>query len=368
MDSPIIDFYKNGDEIRVVQLLEEVFNEWPNFDLSGSSLDHWMWKHKDNPYGKGIISVGRMNEEIISCLHYIRMKIKIGSQVVTISQGTDAAVHKNYRRMGLYTNMKNLLYNVMLNENIFCSCSLDSKPILLQSAKRSIPRLPSEVRMFKFIKDPGRYFQHKDRSSLKNFTYNIGYRSLNIFQRLLKRKYATNNSGNIVIEFSSKFNSSFHDFWKEIRGHYEFILERDASFMNWRLQDERAGKYIIFQAKEKDELVGYTVLRINRFEPSNLVGCIVDLLALPHREDILHELVLKSMMFFDSNGVNSVNAMCNKGNFKEKIFLSHGFVDSRTELRVSLNRFETSKQHELDFLKDVAQEKIDYQYLNSDWI
>ncbi len=360
--------YRDGDEAQIVNLLELIFEGWPDFDISGSSLDHWMWKHKDNPYGKSIIATGRMKEEIISCLHYIPIRIKIGSKVVTTGNGTDAAVHKDYRRMGIYSKMRSLLYNVMLNENMYSTCSLDSVPILIQNAERRFPRLPSDVRIFKYIKNPSRYFQSKDRSPLKNLTYNIGYRSLNIFQRLSKRQYSTKEPGNMKLEFSRKFDSSFTDFWKEISDHYEFILIRDMSFMNWRLQDERAGKYIIIQAKENDKLVGYSVLRINRFEPSKLDGYIVDLLAIPHRDDILHELILKSKMFFDNNGVNSVNAMCNKGNFKEKILISHGFVDSRTELRVSLNLFETKKQHEVDFLNDVTQEKIDYQYLNLDWV
>ncbi|MBS7637986.1 hypothetical protein KEJ49_03740, partial [Candidatus Bathyarchaeota archaeon] len=64
-----IRLYQEGDKREIVELLENVFNGWPKFDLNCSAIDHWKWKHKDNPQGKSIVVVAQSGDRIIGCLH-----------------------------------------------------------------------------------------------------------------------------------------------------------------------------------------------------------------------------------------------------------------------------------------------------------
>jgi len=45
----IVRPYCSGDEEKLVQLLQLVFNGWPRFDINCTSLDHWKWKYENNP-------------------------------------------------------------------------------------------------------------------------------------------------------------------------------------------------------------------------------------------------------------------------------------------------------------------------------
>lgn len=84
--------YNQGDEAQIVDLLNLVFTNWPRIDLKVSSLEHWIWKHRDSPC-KSIVTVAESNEEIIGCWHRMIQKIKYGDHIDFISQGLDVAVH-----------------------------------------------------------------------------------------------------------------------------------------------------------------------------------------------------------------------------------------------------------------------------------
>ena len=78
-----VDKYQPGDEAGIVELLQLVFNGWPKFDLSCTTLEHWEWKHLDNPLSTRMIltAVGKRDERIIGCHHGVDLNVKIGDDV-----------------------------------------------------------------------------------------------------------------------------------------------------------------------------------------------------------------------------------------------------------------------------------------------
>ena len=114
----IVRPYRLGDEEGIVELLELVFDGWPHFDLQYTPLDHWRWKHEDNPLKTNMISLGIIGGKIISCLHTIPRMMKIGDKVFLSWERVDGAVHPDFRRMGLFNKMSELTYESMMMNGI----------------------------------------------------------------------------------------------------------------------------------------------------------------------------------------------------------------------------------------------------------
>ena len=92
--------YLLGDEVRIVKLLQSVFDGWPRLDLEYSPLDYWRWKFRDNPHGMSSITLAESGDEIVGCHHTMPVRIKIGEEVFLCTSGADLALHPNYRRRG----------------------------------------------------------------------------------------------------------------------------------------------------------------------------------------------------------------------------------------------------------------------------
>ncbi|EMR73439.1 hypothetical protein MCGE09_00525, partial [Thaumarchaeota archaeon SCGC AB-539-E09] len=90
MDEVVIRLYETGDEENIIDLLQLVFEGWPRFDLEFEPIEHWKWKYLDNPTGLSTITVGVINDEIVSCLLNLPRMIKIGDSVVKAGDALDA--------------------------------------------------------------------------------------------------------------------------------------------------------------------------------------------------------------------------------------------------------------------------------------
>jgi hypothetical protein len=72
--------YRPGVEVQIVQVLDTVFEGWPNFDLTQSNLGHWMWKYQKN-YTEKLIGVTEIDNKIVGCGHTVTMKVKVFDQI-----------------------------------------------------------------------------------------------------------------------------------------------------------------------------------------------------------------------------------------------------------------------------------------------
>jgi hypothetical protein len=106
----IIRKYFEGDIPDIVRLLETVFHPWPNFNLRYSKLDHWKWKHLDNPEGKSFIMVAELQGEIVACAHTIFRSVYFGSTLHNEVCGQDLAVHQDHRGKQLSSLMSDYKY------------------------------------------------------------------------------------------------------------------------------------------------------------------------------------------------------------------------------------------------------------------
>ena len=337
----IIRPYKHGDEENIVDLLNLVFHEWPHFDLACTSSDHWKWKYLDNPNELKIIAIAELDERIIGCWHRIPQKIKFGDQIIYATQGVDVAVHPDFQGKGISTKLRELAQDISLQNNMPMMIGINTNPIIRESAiRRGYSDFPNFRVMVKIHNiDLHLKMTESKYKIFKKWGY-YTYKFMNNLEKLKMKK----NEKEINIFNIEKFDDRINQFWNEIEKNYNFMVIKNKGYLNWRFCDPRAGKYIIKQAEEDDHILGYCILRINKYKKEYLTGYIIDLITLPHRLDVAEALINNAILYFNKIKVNSIrcwqfkNSIYNllkKHDFinLEKIFLQYKFLDKTPTLK-----------------------------------
>lgn len=340
--------YRPGDEDEIVPLLELVFNGWPHLDLTCSPRDHWLWKYKDNPIKATDIVVATSKEGIIGCDHAIQKRVKIGGDVHLCTLTGDVAVHPSYRNAGVWKGMIDFRRELKAKFGVKLNYFMTGNPIVVKSMSKTRPRFPHPLANLVRIQD----IDHHLRSipSEKAGFVGFGFKALKLTNRarysLSRRKLLLD----IDVMEVNNFDNEVDELWRRVSGSYGFITERTSKYLNWMYCDPRGGNFVIRQAIEGGQIVGYIVLGINGYLSDYPVGFVVDLLTLPDRLDVAERLATSACEYFDEKGINIVNYLIVKEHPYSGVFRKQGFLDSRVKFHVFYQTKELSER--MNGLKD----------------
>jgi hypothetical protein len=366
--SVIIRPFAPGDEEEIVRLLQSVFNGWPHFDLGCPPLDHWHWKYDDNPLRSKSVAVAESEERIIGCSHGFHINVKIGHRSLKAQQSVDLAISEDFRGMGIYPKITAAKNEITKEKKVSLSYGLSTTPVVVRSKiKIDQPQFPSQIRHMTRIMDVEK---HLLSSNPRNkLIKKIGYTSLRTLNRVENIADVSARSGSessLEIFEATTIDEKMEDLWNDVKDDYDFIVERDKDYMNWRYLDDRGGKYALRYASDGDKILGYTVLRVNRFKESYPEGYIVDLLTPIDRIDVAEELIKDAIRFFTERGVNVINSLAVKGHPFERLLRRREFVYDRTRLILFVRS--VGSNDDLSVLYDSPPNKLHFAYGDIDWI
>ena len=362
--------YQPGDETGIVKLLTSVFDPWPRFDLTYSKHDYWHWLYRKNPLNKhntNVVATSR-NGELVGCNHGTTLAVIINGQRLLGQIAGGLAVHKDHRRKGIYKKILSVKREIHCRNSIDMTYQFTTNPIVIESSlKRDRPVFPCQIlRMIKIFDID----LHVKKN--KNIAWWImyGYKTLFEIEKHLSsgQTHKDQNGEDYLIKEIKKFDPRINVFWEEIRDHYDFIIERTMDYLNWRYCDKKGGSYVVIQAEDRDHIVGYTVLRVNKIRTGYSSGVIVDLLSLPGRDDVTCELVNFALDFFDRNEVNIIHAWTLVDHLNEKMYYENGFFRRKEAFHVSLNSMSQPSIEQITAIKNVQANRLHLQYGDSDII
>jgi hypothetical protein len=318
--------YEDGDVEGITDLLVKVFGKWSGNNPRVSVEDYWFWKYIENPLSDRLIALCLDEEKIVGCFHGLQMNIKIGKNVYKAVHGADVAVDPNYRRMGVYNNLKKKLTDAESKAGIKFHWGVDSNPILREQAKRrGYLEFPYETHKFVKIYDMNKHIKHLSPSTSQV----IGYKTLN-FLNTIKNKFTVKNTfHNKEIYCIDRFDEQINSLWNDVKNDYNFIVERRMYYMNWRYFSPKGNLYKVFAASSNGVLQGYLVTKINYRNEHYPVGEMVDLLVRPESSSAAYELLRDGLAFFESQGVNLVLWQSVLGHPYVKVAEYFGIFDSR---------------------------------------
>jgi hypothetical protein len=325
----IYRYYQPGDEEGIIKLLNHSFKGWPKLDVD--PMGYWKWKYVDNPYWMNDIALALAGDEIIGCKHSVYFQTKLGEEILFCTLGSDMAVHNEYRERGISNELRTLSSKRKQDYGYDLSYLVSSNPIVIASYKDKNPSLPYDIIVYVLIKDIDKQLEKMPLKNplAKKAAYRGAY-TLNLVKRALSKREAPH----VKISRVESFDERIGKFWAETAIKYNFIVNRDQKYLNWRYADKRAGQYEIHLAEENNEVTGYCVSYINRYRGEYPVGFIVDLLCHPYQTDLMYALLTKSLEYFNDNDVNIITALALRGSSLEEALGRVGFLNSTEKLNM----------------------------------
>jgi len=349
--------YHSDDEEEIVQLLNLSFKGWPKFDLNCSPLEHWRWKYQDNPLKMNFITVGTSQNKIIGCDHGTPLKIKIGDRVLLGDYSADTAVHPNFRGMGVAKNMIEQSNRIRKKAGVKFFYWVTNNPRFIEIYSKIRPRFPHLLTILVRIRDVD--LQLREIPVDNPWLIKLGFHAMklkNDVDNFFNRPRPSNREVHIT-EVKS-FDNRIEEFWSEVSNHYQLIIDRSRRYLNWRFCDPRSGDFIIRYAEDGDERVlGYSILRVNRYLGNYPVGYIVDLLTLHDHLDVADALVENALNYFNGQKCNLVSCLAVKNHPFESVFKRRGFIDSKISPHVFYNPLGID-----DDLKNTSLNKVYFSY------
>jgi len=349
--------YESGDERQIVDLLDICFNGWPNHNIEDKTK-YWKWKYQNIPLKKPVIVLAENNQEIIACSHCQPREIQIGKQEYLLQFGGDAAVHPDFRRRGIYNQMYEETKVVWVENQSDFNAYATANPILIEQNKRLaesvFPVTPLEMINIKNV-------AHEKLGLVKG----LGYK---ILQKINRNR--GNKLGNIdtIIKEINKFGDEANVLWENTRNSYNFIVKRDAEWLNWRYCASDGGDFKVFASFSDSVLMGYCVTRINKKNLDSPIGLIVDLLTCHEREDVAYRLMEKACEYFDENSVNVIKYLVVQGHPYEKMAKMHGFVSRPSKFSIGYIPISKRINDDLHLFEDSTPEKLLLHYGDTDLI
>lgn len=321
--------YKEGDEYKIVPLLQAAFKKWPFFDIKCSPVDHWQWRYKDNPLKKSLLTVIEKDDNIVGCAHNILNNIKINGVNYLGAYGSDHCVHPECEGKGLSKKLHSSICDMREQAGVKFAYMITINPKIVNSSARATTYphdFPHSIVYLSRIDDINKHIQ------MKEITKEHQTRIKHYFENLLKHPLKPLST---CIEISpvKEFDGRIEKFIEKINKSHVFLIERTHEYLNWRYCDPRSGDYDIRIVEEEGDIAGYCVFRINRIEEYH-EGYIVDLLTLPGRLDLAEELLLSGLHYFKENGVNVISYQVVKGHPYERLFNRYGFHGGEADRRV----------------------------------
>ena len=364
MDNYNLRLFESGDEGELTDLLELCFGGWPKFDLNCSVLDYWRWKHLDNPLGPSVVILAKTGDQLMGCNHGIPLNIKIFNNIYPCSQGTDDSVSPNFRGMGISKELQNMRLDVEKKKFWALNYGVIGDPILVKSYKKRYNFLPIKISNLIKVKD---IELHLD---MVNDKYKIfkkyGYCFSSYLNNITTSKRITSLNYNVDIIDINHFDESYDIFWNNIKNNYSFILVKNKKYLNWRYCDPRSGSYIIKIAKQGEQIVGYIILRINRYDKKYPRGYIVDLISLQNFYDASYMLVQNALRYFEEKNVNVIAVYFAENSKYENILKTFEFIKVPNKMHI----FYQHLNNDINIGELIREDpnKIQFTMGDTDWI
>ena len=299
-DGCVARFYRPGDEVGILELLDASFAGWPAVEASGDRLEHLRWKLRSTPDARRYHVVAELDSKIIACRLFVLRTIRLDGKLVSSRQEVDTTVHPAYQRSGLMTELTHPTPDRLRSFDVFFS---------LWSGSKAIQRMQ----------------HHEER---RNYFANAGVMELSsprLEHALIDAD--EQHPADWSIHSVAGFDERIDTFSKEASRPFSFIVDRTKDYLNWRYADPDGGRFTIRMAEQGDQVLGFSALRT-----AGSRGYIADLLALPERTDVAVSLARDALSHFRGHGVTSIQWWATRSHPYRPAFARLGFREKRQKV------------------------------------
>jgi hypothetical protein len=209
------------------------------------------------------------------------------------------------------------------------------------------------------INDVKKHFKNKPTKN--NLVSRYGFSLLKLLNQIKNTVSHSRTKSEIKIKNILKFDEKINSFWQNIKNSYNFIIEKNQRYLNWRYCDPRcslSGRFLIKQAEQDGEILGFIVLETKNKEDYS-EGYIIDLLVLPNRMDVARELLVEACMFFRESDINVIHYRVVKNHPYQILFSEQGFIEVPSKMHMT---YMIQDKEKMRLIKDSKPSQIHFNY------
>lgn len=342
-------FFRDGDEHAILSLLEATFGRWPSVEIAVKPIEHLRWKLRNDVYRNHVVvEVGGRLASVSLCWPRPTHTTRVPFVTQT---GADLAIHPAYQGQGGLKAMR--AFSKPTFDRLFAIRIGGSSrhPAVIHSratTQRGLfgNRVLLLERPFSLATAIAR-FRPRRGQSLQDAA-----RSLRLLTQGLRGQGRNGATPSPRTSWSLRAVDAFDErtdaFWHEARSSFDYIMARDAAYLNWRYCDPRAGRYTTFLAEERGTVLGYAAVQVSRER-----GILSDALVLPERLDVLDALLGAALGHLREAGVSLAAAWLPEHHAYQSMLRRHGFLPRTTRTRdLAYNILGDRPEEDSAFLSD----------------
>lgn len=266
------------DREDMIRLYENTFG----YLMGGiESERHWDWEYENGPEGPALVFVCEADGKVVGAHGNLPLRFKVGELVLIASSSFDSMVDSDYRGLGVFTGVVRAFQDAAYERGICLSYNFpneNSFPIHINRLGRT--SIEEYIVLRRSIRK--RHLLQKEGLQLLAWMYKT------LAQVRLK--------GAQIVQVGG-FDARFDALWEAAKEQVGVGIVRDSHYLDWRFVQKPECPYTTYVYLENDTIAGYIVLRI--FKDQQLAaGLVMDVLALPGREDIVLALFAKAFQQF----------------------------------------------------------------------
>ncbi|OGW75340.1 MAG: hypothetical protein A2Z72_08430 [Omnitrophica bacterium RBG_13_46_9] len=289
----------------------------------------WEWKYGANPASQGINNFGWMalHRGIpVGQFRIIPTAIKIGKKYIPGTCGTDLAVLKKYRNIGISNFLVKKVKEKIREKfglHLICGMNPSSYIILKESGFTDMGIIPRLVRILDLRAILICY-------GIPGFLSSFAQGILDLFRKIASFGSKAGKDG-INVEEVEGFDEDFQKFWDSVSEYYGCIAKRDVNTLTWRYKNQPLWPYTVLRVRKNGEMRGFTVLREGRIKDGRLknrpMGIISDILVYPKDGKSARALLNETIKFFSDPHKNMLLIKCDILNKRvEDLLRKSGFI------------------------------------------
>jgi len=190
------------------------------------------WRHDQNPAGRAVVPVIRDNRgRVLGFIWLVPLRLRIRGHDHLAAAGTNLVIHPQHRNTFGYTKLIRRFEQALRDEDIPLHMSFVSKRKYQELCKKD-PRTVSTIPVLIKPLLPG-LMAHESPGSADRET---------------------------TVKTVEGFDSSFDQFWRQVRDKYPVMAIRERAFLAWRFNNISQRGYHILVAQVDDQIAGYAIL------------------------------------------------------------------------------------------------------------
>jgi hypothetical protein len=251
---------KSDDVIKINALYSKQYG----FD----KLHEWQWEYEDNPYGKGIVVVAELNNEIIGVNTKICIPLSYGSKDFLAVKGEFGLMEKEYRGRSIFNQIYNKCLDLSKARNIKLLWALSYAEGAYKNIGVPVPGRIGHLLLVLNANEAFREFEQKMFRKEYNqkafqqwwkFLFRIFLISSQLWSKTIRLKQSAGKK--YTIETLTCADDRIDKFWDTFRHQNScYTITRTSKYLNWRIFNNPNMKYKFLAALENNQIKAYIII------------------------------------------------------------------------------------------------------------